>query len=118
MWQRAVLSRNGLAEKHRERPVFLWSDEAQGTVSSFDGEFMSMCRGSKCCATYLTQSLPTYYAERGGDNPRDAAHALVGKFMTHIYHSTLARIPTNMLPAPSGRSPRGAAITAAENRKV
>ena len=23
----------------------------------------------------------------GGDNPRDAAHALVGKFMTHIYHS-------------------------------
>ena len=23
----------------------------------------------------------------GGDNPRDAAHALVGKFMTNIYHS-------------------------------
>jgi hypothetical protein len=23
----------------------------------------------------------------GGDNPRDAAHSLVGKFMTHIYHS-------------------------------
>lgn len=87
MWQRAVLSRNGLAQKHRERPVFLWSDEAQETVSSYDGEFLSMCRGSKCCVTYLTQSLPTYYAKMGGDNPRDAAHALVGKFMTHIYHS-------------------------------
>src|ERR1017187_3755403 len=46
-----------------------------------------MCRGSKCCVTYLTQSLPTYYAKMGGDNPRDAAHALVGKFMTHVYHS-------------------------------
>ncbi len=87
MWQRAVLSRNSLPEIHRERPVFIFSDEAQETVSSYDGEFLSMCRGSKCCVTYLTQSLPTYYAKMGGDNPRDAAHALVGKFMTHIYHS-------------------------------
>src|SRR5580658_10103219 len=87
MWQRAVLGRNALAQVHRERPVFLFSDEAQETVSSYDGEFLSMCRGSKCCVTYLTQSLPTYYAKMGGDNPRDAAHALVGKFMTHVYHS-------------------------------
>jgi hypothetical protein len=87
MWQRAVLGRNALAQIHRERPVFLYSDEAQDTVSSYDGEFLSMCRGSKCCVTYLTQSLPTYYAKMGGDNPRDAAHALVGKFMTHVYHS-------------------------------
>lgn len=60
LWQRAVLSRNGLAPKHRERPVFLWSDEAQETVSSYDAEYQSMCRGSKACTVYLTQSLPTY----------------------------------------------------------
>jgi hypothetical protein len=88
IWQRAVLSRNGLAQQHRERPVFLWSDEAQETVSSYDGEFLSMCRGSKCCVTYLSQSLPTYYAKMGSDNPRDAAHALVGKFMTHVFCSS------------------------------
>jgi hypothetical protein len=89
MWQRAVLGRNSLAQEHRERPVFLWSDEAQDTVSSYDYEFQSMCRGSKCCTVFLTQSLPTYYAKMGGggDNGRDAAHALVGKFSTHIYHS-------------------------------
>jgi hypothetical protein len=87
MWQRAVLNRNSLAEKHRERFVYLWSDEAQETVSSYDGEFLSMSRASKCCVTYLTQSLPTYYSKIGGDNPRDAAHGLVGKFTTHIYHS-------------------------------
>jgi len=87
MWQRAVLSRNSLEEKHRARGVFLFSDEAQETVSSYDAEFLSMCRGSRCCVTYLTQTLPTYYAKIGGDNPRDAAHALVGKFMTQIYHS-------------------------------
>lgn len=87
LWQRAVLSRNSLEEKHRTRPVFLWSDEAQETVSSYDFEFQSLCRASKCCTVYLTQSLPTYYAKIGGDNPRDAAHALVGKFMTHVYGS-------------------------------
>jgi hypothetical protein len=87
MWQRAVLSRNSLAQEHRERPVFIWSDESQETVHSYDGEFIGMSRASKCCPVYLTQSLPTYYAKMGGDNPRDAAHALVGKFMTHIYHS-------------------------------
>jgi hypothetical protein len=42
---------------------------------------------SKIRGGYLTQSLPTYYAKMGGDNPRDAAHALVGKFTTNIFHS-------------------------------
>jgi hypothetical protein len=87
MWQRAVLGRNALDEKHRERPVFLWSDEAQETVNSYDFEFQSMCRASRCCTVYLTQSLPTYYAKVGGDNPRDAALALVGKFATQLFFS-------------------------------
>lgn len=89
LWQRCILSRNALEEKHRERPVFLWSDEAQETVSSYDFEFQSMCRGMKCCTVFLTQSLPTYYAKLGGggENGKDAAHALVGKFGTHIYHA-------------------------------
>src|SRR5579883_389538 len=86
-WQRAVLSRNSLAEEHRERPVFAFSDEAQETVNSFDFEYQSLCRASKACTVYMTQSLPTYYAKIGGDNPRDAAHALVGKFATNIFHS-------------------------------
>ena len=86
MWQRAVLSRNALEEKHRERPVFIFSDEAQDTVSA-DGQFFGMSRSSKCCPVYLTQTLPAYYAKIGGDNPRDAAHDLVGKLITHIYHS-------------------------------
>ncbi len=87
MWQRAVLARNSLEEKHRERPVFLFSDEAQETVSSFDAEYQSLCRESKACTVYLTQSLPNYYAKMGGDNPRDAAHSLVGKFVTNIFHA-------------------------------
>jgi hypothetical protein len=87
MWMRSVLGRNALTREHRERPLFLWSDEAQETVGSYDFEFQSMCRASLCCTTYLTQSLPTYFAKIGGDNPRDATHALVGKFATHVFFS-------------------------------
>lgn len=74
--------------------MFLWSDEAQETVNSYDGEFISICRSSKCCPAYLTQSLPAYCAKMGGDSPRDAAHALVGKFTTHVYHAN-ACLETN-----------------------
>jgi len=87
MWQRAVLTRNGLDKEHRERPVFCISDEAQETVSSYDGEFLGLARDSKACVVNLTQSLPAYYAKIGGDNPRDTAQALVGKFGTHVFHS-------------------------------
>ena len=86
-FQRAVLGRNSLEEKHRQRPVFLFCDEAQETVSSYDGEFLGMCRASKCCVLYMTQSLPAYFSKIGGDNPRDAAMNLVSKFMTHVYFS-------------------------------
>lgn len=86
MWQRAVLSRNSLSEMHRMRPVFQFCDEAQETILD-DFSFQSLCRDSLCCSVYLTQSLPTYYAKMGGDNPHDDAHALVGKFITHVYHS-------------------------------
>jgi len=80
-----VLNRNSLDEQHRARPLFLWSDEAQETVAPYDGEFLGLARESKCCTVYLTQSLPTYFAKIGGDNPRDAALALAGKFKTHVF---------------------------------
>jgi len=86
LWQLAALNRNALAEKHRERFLFLWSDESQETANSYDGEFLSTCRGAaKCCVIFLTQSLPNYYVKMNGDNPRDAAHMLIGKFNTHLF---------------------------------
>ena len=85
MWQRAVESRNGLAEKHRDRPVFLWADEAQYFITVKDDEFLSTCRGSKACVVFLSQTLPSYYARLGKDKT-DAADGLVGKFMTQVFH--------------------------------
>jgi len=87
MWQRAVLARNGLPPAQRERPVFLWADEAQYFVNSYDAEFLSTCRGSRACVVFLSQSLPTYYAKMGGDNARDRVHHLLGNFATRIWHN-------------------------------
>ena len=57
--QRAVLARNGLEPAQQARPVFLWADEAQYFVNSFDTDFQSTCRSAKACTVFLTQSLPT-----------------------------------------------------------
>ena len=85
MWQRAVLARNALPPRYRERPVFLWADEAQYFLSQ-DAEFLSTCRGSRACVVFLSQSLPTYYAKMG-ENARDRVHHLLGNFATKIWHS-------------------------------
>lgn len=85
LWQRAVESRNGLPSQFRDRPVFLYADEAQYFVNSYDDQFLSTCRGSKASVVYLTQSLPTYYAMLGKEYS-DAVDGFVGKFNTKIFH--------------------------------
>lgn len=87
MWQRAVLARNGLDQVHRDRPVFLWADEAQYFVNSYDAEFLSTCRGSKACTVFLSQSLPTYAAKLSGENVQARVQQLLGNFATKVYHS-------------------------------
>jgi len=88
MWQRAVLSRNALAPRHRERPVFLWADEAQYFVNSFDTDFQSTCRSAKACTVFLTQSLPTYYSKMGGENAKHRADMLLANFQTKVFHNS------------------------------
>jgi hypothetical protein len=87
MWQRAVLARNGLDPAQRTRPVFLWADEAQYFVNSFDAEYQSTCRGSLACTVYISQSLPTYYAKLGAEGGHDRVHHLLGNFATRIWHN-------------------------------
>lgn len=87
MWQRAVLARNALPPKQRDRPVFLWADEAQYFVNSFDTDFQSTCRSSKACTVYLTQSLPTYYAKMGSDQAKHRADMLLANFVTKVFHN-------------------------------
>lgn len=85
MWQRVIESRNGLEERFRARPIFLWADEAQYFVNEYDSDFLSTCRSSKACVVFLSQNLPTYYAKMGSRETH-ATDALIGKFNTQIFH--------------------------------
>lgn len=104
LWQRAVLARNGLAAPHQARPVFLWADEAQYFTNSYDAEFLSTCRGSRCCTVFLSQSLPTYYAKMGGENARDRVHHLLGNFATRIWHNNACHETNEWASKTIGRS--------------
>ncbi len=84
MFQRAILRRN---PKTDPRPVFLWADEAQNFVSSFDYQYQAVARSARACTVYMTQNISNYYAVLGGANSHDEAHALLGNFQTKIFHA-------------------------------
>lgn len=83
VFQRAVLRRDA---KEFPRPVFLWADEAQNFVSSFDYQFQAVARSARACTVYLTQNISNFYAVLGS-NGRDEANALTGNFQTKIFHA-------------------------------
>jgi len=92
IWQRAVERRipPGAARKETEqtiRPVFLFADESQFFVTSYDTLFQSTARGSRACTVYLTQNLPTYFAALGGANSRAEAESFLGNLQTKFFHA-------------------------------
>jgi type IV secretory pathway TraG/TraD family ATPase VirD4 len=83
MFQRAVLRRK---VKEHPRPVFLWCDEAQNFISSFDFEYQATARSARACTVFMVQNLPSYRAKLGV-GAHDAALALLGNFQTKIWHA-------------------------------
>lgn len=84
LWQKATERRSINANS---RPVFLFADEAQLFISSYDLEFLSTARSARASTVYITQNLPSLYARLGGRNPQDQADAILGNFQTKIFHS-------------------------------
>jgi hypothetical protein len=84
LWQKATERRTIDANS---RPVFLFADEAQLFLSSYDLEFQSTARSARAATVYITQNLPSLYARLGGRNPQDQADAIIGNFQTKIFHS-------------------------------
>lgn len=72
---------------HRKtRPVFLWIDEAQFFLSATDAELLSTARSSRTACVFITQDLPTFYAQLGHDK-KAVADSIIGKFGTRIFHA-------------------------------
>jgi hypothetical protein len=92
VWQRAVERRipPRIDRKKAEetiRPVFLWADESQFFVNSYDALFQSTARSSRACTVYLTQNLPSYFAAFSGPNSRSEVEAFIGNLQTKIFHA-------------------------------
>ncbi|MAS94882.1 MAG: hypothetical protein CMO55_16930 [Verrucomicrobiales bacterium] len=92
VWQRAVERRIPVDTDRRMaqetiRPVFLFADESQFFVNSYDALFQSTARSSRACTVYLTQNLPTYFSAFGGANGRQEAESFLGNLQTKIAHA-------------------------------
>lgn len=97
MFQRAILRRAG-KEREYPRPVFLWADESQNFVSSFDFQYQAVARSARACTVYLTQNISNYYSALGSAQGKDQANALLGNFQTKIFHANTDH-PTNQYAA-------------------
>ena len=85
IWQQAVERRN---VRENPRPVFLWVDESQNFITSYDQQFQTTARSSRAATVYLTQNLPNYIAAlAGGKEARAKVDAFMGNLQTKIFHA-------------------------------
>ena len=73
--------------QHSDRPCFLFADESQFVMNSFDAQHLSVARSALACSVYITQDKPSYYAALGGRNAEAMADSLISKFQTRIFHA-------------------------------
>lgn len=84
-FQRSVERRDVRANP---RPVFLWADEAQYFVTSYDMQFQTTARSSRVATVLLSQNLSNFYAALGGGEKGQAeADSLLANLNTKIFHA-------------------------------
>jgi len=91
IWQRTMERRN---VKENNRPVFLWADEAQNFLHEYDAEYQATARSSCIATVYISQNLPNYYANMGGDKYQYRVKSFLGTLGTKVFHAN-ADIETN-----------------------
>lgn len=83
-WQIAM---ENSPESDTLRPCFLFADESQFVMNSFDAQHLSVARAKRSCSVYITQDKPSYYASITGRNAESVADSLISKFQTRIFHA-------------------------------
>ncbi|MBI5431866.1 MAG: TraM recognition domain-containing protein [Planctomycetes bacterium] len=84
-FQRTIERRNVV---ENPRPVFLWADEAQNFITSYDMQFQTTCRSSRVATVLLTQNVSNVYAALGGsEKGRVEAASLFANLNTKILHA-------------------------------
>lgn len=92
IWQRAMERRN---IDENGRPVFLWADEAQNFLHEHDADYQATARSSRVATVYLTQNIPNYYANMGGNKYEHKVRSFLGTLGTKIFHANADTITNN-----------------------
>lgn len=69
------------------RPCFCFCDEAQFVMNELDAEHLSVAASAKACTVFISQDVPSYYANVGGHDPKNLTDSLLAKFQTRIFHA-------------------------------
>lgn len=91
IWQRTMEKRD---VSINGRPVFLWADEAQNFLHEHDPEYQATARSSRISTVYISQNLPNYHANMGGQKSEFKVKSFLGTLATKIFHAN-ADIETN-----------------------
>jgi hypothetical protein len=83
VWQKAVVRRQGLPPG--EVPVFLWADEAQNFITSYDPKFQNESRSSYCATVLISQNISNYISAFGFNGDAQT-NSLLGGLGTKILH--------------------------------
>ncbi len=84
-WQRAVERRDIAASP---RPVFLFADEAQNFLTSYDMHFLATCRSARVATVLLSQNVSNFYAALGGGEAgRAHADSIFANLNTKVLHA-------------------------------
>ena len=67
------------------RPCFLFADECQEFITSYDARFMATARESRCCTVFITQNISNLYAAVKAQNVKYVVDSLLANFMTKIF---------------------------------
>jgi hypothetical protein len=87
------------------RPVFLWADEAQNFITSYDMQFQTTCRSSRVATVYLTQNVSNVYAVLGGqEKGRAEAASLFANLNTKVFHANGDPVTNEWAASLVGRS--------------
>ncbi len=86
LFQKAV-ERRQAARENRRRPCFIWADEFQHFVTTYDMVFQQTARSSKTSTVYIGQNLPTVLAQLGGQSGEPHMKGLFGNLLTKIFHA-------------------------------
>lgn len=84
-FQRSIERRN---IEENARPVFLWADEAQYFLTSYDMQFQTTCRAARVATVMLSQNVSNFYAALGGsEKGRSEAASLWANLNTKVFHA-------------------------------